>query len=402
MLIHSQSMRRRPARFAAGALALAALLGASGVAHADAVVRQVSGTVEIGRGEPPVWGPLEAGAHVAPDERIRTGGDGRVELVVDAATLRVHENSLLRLPPSLEKTDRVVLERGHSLFDVLRREGHAFEVRTPTVVVSVKGTRFAVESNDEAGVVSVYRGVVGVRPTDEEGLAETLVREGFLATGGGGLPLELDVVPPGDPWSEWQESNGGSNAKTAPTKRESEVERARTSVRQAVDADVVKRAAERKPEIADRLNTLVGSATDPLLGTTDSRDATTTETSLPASPDLIETVDDTTRLIIDSTLAEDSLERTLSAIDTEAMTGGLPFPSGETTLSQTVIETLDPTVLVQLVDVLGDMQTEFDASPTAGTPDTFATDLTTKLVEEGMDAISADRLVGRLVGSILP
>ena len=238
---------------AAGALAIVALLATSGLAKADAIVRQVSGTVEIGRGEPPMWGPLAVGARVAPNERVRTGGDGRVELSLDAATLRVHENSLLRLPAADAQIDRVELDSGLSLFDVTHREGHQFEVRTPTVVVSVKGTRFGVESDAEAGVVSVYRGVVGVRASDATEVVETLVHEGFLAMGGGAFPIELDVAPEGDAWSDWQDFLAGAAQRSSAKPRESEVERARTTLRRAVDVDVVKRAAERKPEIADRL-----------------------------------------------------------------------------------------------------------------------------------------------------
>ena len=125
----------------------------------------MSGTVEIGQGEPPDWRALRAGEPIAANDRVRTGADGRVEIATAAGTLRVHENSMLRLPSSTAAADRVDLERGHSLFDVLRRGGRRFEVHTPTVVVSVKGTRFGVDARGGVGEVAVYHGVVGVRPS---------------------------------------------------------------------------------------------------------------------------------------------------------------------------------------------------------------------------------------------
>ena len=389
---------------AAGALAIVALLATSGLAKADAIVRQVSGTVEIGRGEPPMWGPLAVGARVAPNERVRTGGDGRVELSLDAATLRVHENSLLRLPAADAQIDRVELDSGLSLFDVTHREGHQFEVRTPTVVVSVKGTRFGVESDAEAGVVSVYRGVVGVRASDATEVVETLVHEGFLAMGGGAFPIELDVAPEGDAWSDWQDFQAGATQRSSAKPRESEVERARTTLRRAVDVDVVKRAAERKPEIADRLRKRVEDAKAAVLRDADSKDPASDDASAPASPgilDALDQVDDSQRQILDSTRAQDALEQVLTSIDTAGMTGGLPFPNGETTLSVDALTGVEPQEIIRLVDGLQDLQAAFDASPTAGTPTTFATDLESALVSDGMDQTAAQRLIDRLIGPLV-
>lgn len=276
------------------AAALIPLAFTPGEGVADGIVRQLSGTVEIGRGEPPVWGPAEVDARVAPLDRIRTGGDGRVELVLEAGTLRLHENSLLRLPPASPEADRVELETGHSLFDVLRRGGRLFEVHTPSVVVSVKGTRFGVESSGGRGVVSVYRGEVGVRASDADALVETLVREGFLAVGGGDLPIELDVAPEGDPWLDWQDLRTSARNTTDLETPGSDVERARTSLRRATDGDVLERAAQRKPEIAERLRQLTSGNRTP--APTPAPEATTRETrsndgNHPASPGVLDTLE---------------------------------------------------------------------------------------------------------------
>ena len=122
---------------------LISILFTADLAFADAVVRQLSGQVEIGRGEPPAWAVLQVGHRIASNERIRTGPDGRVELEIDAGILRVHENSLLSLPPSLPDTDKVELERGHSLFDILRRSQNNLLDTDSLSVVSALGLLFA-------------------------------------------------------------------------------------------------------------------------------------------------------------------------------------------------------------------------------------------------------------------
>jgi hypothetical protein len=129
---------------------------------------------------------------------VRTGEDGRAEVIVAGSTLRVYPNSLLRLPDGSGPRE-VGLEKGSSLFDVLHN-GEPFEVRTPEVVVSVKGTRFGVALDGDAAAVSVYRGLVGVHGGDA-GAPETLVHAGFAAFGAD--QFELSWHGSDDPWGAW-------------------------------------------------------------------------------------------------------------------------------------------------------------------------------------------------------
>jgi hypothetical protein len=187
----------RPALIALAVLAALALLGP---VWPGARLAVSTGTVEIGRGEPPVWKQAEAGDTLAAGDRVRTGEDGRAEVIVAGSTLRVYPNSLLRLPD--EATPREVgLEKGSSLFDVLHN-GEPFEVRTPEVVVSVKGTRFGVEVDGDAAAVSVFRGLVGVHG-DGAGAPETLVHAGFSAFGHD--QFELSWHGAEDPWNGWNQ-----------------------------------------------------------------------------------------------------------------------------------------------------------------------------------------------------
>jgi hypothetical protein len=111
---------------------------------------------------------------------------------------------MLRLPePAASDTTSVEMDRGTSLFDVLHRGKSSFEVRTPEVVVSVKGTRFGVGvDGDDAASVAVYRGVVGVRGDAGPNLSETLVHAGFAAHGGS-KGLQLSWHGGDDPWESW-------------------------------------------------------------------------------------------------------------------------------------------------------------------------------------------------------
>jgi hypothetical protein len=163
-----------------------------------------AGSVEIGRGEPPVWTPAETGVALGAGDRVRTGADGKAEVTVAGASVRLYPNSLLRLPASAPQGgDAVELREGTSLFDVLRRARDSFEVRTPEVVISVKGTRFAVAVGDHDASVSVFRGLVGVRGDAQAPAAEMLVHPGFQAHGSDHFELSWRGID--DPWEAWTE-----------------------------------------------------------------------------------------------------------------------------------------------------------------------------------------------------
>lgn len=221
-------------------------------------VASLSGEVEIGRGEPPVWQPARAGDALAPGDSVRTGREGRAELALDAATVRLYGDSLLRLPPDAMGADgarAVELEQGLSLFDVLHRSGDdRFEVRTREVVVSVKGTRFSVDAGEEVAV-SVYRGLVGVLAG--ESVHETLVREGFAAVGGREHPFELFLHEGLDPWESWTQGTlppplREAALPQAPPAR-LDVDAAAQAARRSFEADAVRAAMERRPEVAERV-----------------------------------------------------------------------------------------------------------------------------------------------------
>lgn len=193
-----------------GLLAVLGLCIGAAPALAQDVARLVVviGTVEIGTGEPPVWRAAQTGDELRAGDSLRTGSDGRVELQLPTGRARVYEDSLLRLPSDWAAglDESVELDRGSSLFDVLR-QGRTFEVRTPEAIAMVKGTQFSVSVDAAGAAVEVFRGLVGVRSPSGKLLHEVLVRPGATAVGGRDVPFTLRFVESHDSWGAW--SKGG-------------------------------------------------------------------------------------------------------------------------------------------------------------------------------------------------
>jgi hypothetical protein len=253
----SRKRERVAARRIACAIGALCLFVAAEVAALDAEVTKVSGRVERGRGEPTRWEPLRVGDGLNAGDAVRTGSDGRAELLWMGSTLRLYGDSLLRLPTAAARdgADALEMEAGTSLFDVKRRPGRSLEVRTPEIVVSVKGTRFAVDLSGDGPGVAVYRGAVGVRSLALRVLDEVMVREGFRADGsGGGLP-ELFLLREGDPWDSWGPDASApriSAADETHPDRSGLAEAKRAMVR-TYRGEVLRRATQADPALARRL-----------------------------------------------------------------------------------------------------------------------------------------------------
>src|SRR5688572_12363081 len=183
------------------ALLVLSLVLAAGSAAADPTLVLVSGRVEVGRGTPPVWREAKAGEPLAPGDSVRTAAGARAELALgDQRTVRVYEQSVLRVGTSITPTGAVRsvdLDEGRSLFDVMKKTvADEFEVITPEIVVSVKGTRFLVAAVPGDDWTAVFRGEVGLAG---DGFDPISVRPGLLGADG-----ELFLAPFDDPWAAWE------------------------------------------------------------------------------------------------------------------------------------------------------------------------------------------------------
>jgi hypothetical protein len=276
-LVLSRRRRRAPV-CALALLALALLAPTTGPR-----VEQASGSVEIGRGEPPVWRAARAGDALAPGDAVRTGRDGRAEVVLPAGSVRLYGDSLLRLPLAAASGagEAVELEQGSSLFDVLRRARDGFEVRTPEVVVSIKGTRFLVATGEKPEV-AVFHGTVGLR--ELEGRAhELLVRAGFSAVGGGGAPIELIWSGAPDPWDGWLDGGAPPRAPESAAAGARGLESAKAAARANARRGAVEQALDRHPELAKRVEKALEKQA--------ANDAGEASRDVPAAPDLDPLVD---------------------------------------------------------------------------------------------------------------
>jgi hypothetical protein len=307
----SPTNERRNA-FAWRILAVALLLALVPVAASaeNAVLARASGQVELGRGEPPAWQAAVLGDAVAPGDRLRTGRDGRAELAWQGSTIRLYGDSMLRLPTETwsAKTTGVDLERGSSLFDVQHRDGGSFEVHTPDVVVSVKGTRFGVGVDGGPDQVWVYRGTVGVRALTLEGAREVMVREGFRAVGGAQGPAEVFVLDHADPWDGWAKAQPPRSASAAPPARRAD-DAARESVHQAAQDRALALTLARRPELADRLATMQAK----LKEETDREMKAEDRAELPDASSVVDPVLDATVADVENALKSRYIERVLSS-----------------------------------------------------------------------------------------
>jgi len=273
MTPRNRSMARR-AGTRAGLLAALTVAAAFTLATGDGPrIAFTAGLVEIGSGSPPVWRAAQVATPIAPGDAVRTGPDGRAEIVLGTGTVRIYADSMLTIP-TLDSgpgaAERVRLERGRSLFDVLKRRDGRFEVETPEIVVSVKGTRFGVDLSDSLARVAVFRGLVGVRTASQTLALEMLVREGFAAVGGTDRPMELLLNGAADPWEGWSAGRltplvedraaalrSGAAAASAPRPTDPPaklaVAQARAAARDASGPQVMELALRRDPELRERV-----------------------------------------------------------------------------------------------------------------------------------------------------
>lgn len=164
----------------------------SGVLAADWVVDRARGQVlqwEQGR-----WAPLERGDAVPDARKIRTGADGRADLVRGGERISLAPNTEIAIRDAGDaKMTSVLQSFGSVSIEAERRNVQHFSVQTPVLAAVVKGTQFRVTYANGRAQVLVDRGVVQVQDTVHDMVAD--VQRGQSADVGERLPL--DVSGPG-------------------------------------------------------------------------------------------------------------------------------------------------------------------------------------------------------------
>lgn len=129
----------------------------------DWVASRLRGTAEqLVHGQ---WVPLVRGASVLDGQKVRTGSDGRVELVRGAEVIELDPGTQIELHEGQGNITSVEMTSGQMVADVERRNVQHFSVQTPYLAAVVKGTRFRVAVGGGSASVSVDRGTVQVQDT---------------------------------------------------------------------------------------------------------------------------------------------------------------------------------------------------------------------------------------------
>lgn len=155
-------------RLAVALLTLLVVSGLSSITASSAadlqewVAVQVDGSVEFKRGDPE-WRPLRRGDTVIPGYEIRTGPNAKILLSRGSETITIEPESTLEfLPPGKGSVTRIFQKIGGAIFNIKKRNRKHFEVLTPHLVATVKGTEFSVKIDANGGTLNVTNGNVGV------------------------------------------------------------------------------------------------------------------------------------------------------------------------------------------------------------------------------------------------
>jgi hypothetical protein len=171
MLRRDQLMRTGRKLLLAATVAVSVIAGFAQVPTSAATVVEMSGRVDVLRDNSPRALPvaLFVGNAVMPRQIVKTGIDGFARFrVSDGSTFDVFPNSTVTFrvnPQNWGDLLEVVLGRVKVYIQKLNGVPNPNKVTTPTAVISVRGTIFQVEIEDDeyTTLVSVEEGEVGVR-----------------------------------------------------------------------------------------------------------------------------------------------------------------------------------------------------------------------------------------------
>jgi FecR-like protein len=126
------------------------------------VAVQIEGSVEFKRGGSQ-WSALRRGDTVIPGYEIRTGPNAKILLSRGSETITIEPESTLKfLSPGNGSVTRIFQKLGGAIFNIKKRNRKHFEVLTPHLVATVKGTEFSIKIDSNGGTLNVINGSVGV------------------------------------------------------------------------------------------------------------------------------------------------------------------------------------------------------------------------------------------------
>lgn len=144
---------------------------------ANAVASGVTGDVRISRNGQFKGLDGSDGDLLVPGDKIETGADGRIDLVMkDGHKIHLEPHSTL----TFEKDEVSYLAEGAlaAMRKLIKEKmGKKFEVRTPSAVTSVRGTEYSIQATPEGTTIEVHEGSVEV--WDLKKIRSAVVEAGF-------------------------------------------------------------------------------------------------------------------------------------------------------------------------------------------------------------------------------
>jgi len=159
--------------------------------NSGAVIKELTGTVELKTSGSANWTPARAGAAIQKSTIISTGFRSTAILTIGNSTLTVHPLTRLSLEEienqNQTETVNLKLSAGKVRAEVAPPSGGRtnFNVQSPSATASVRGTSFTMDSNS----LQVQTGAVGYSSTNGSAVTVSSGCESYVDSNG-------NVVPP--------------------------------------------------------------------------------------------------------------------------------------------------------------------------------------------------------------
>jgi len=142
---------------------------------------EIKGTVEILKDGETEWISTVSGMPVQLKDRLKSAENSSCNLELDdGSVIFIGENteaSVEMLDLTAEShNSKISLWFGKIIANISKSKNTKMEVHSPTAIVAVRGTEFAVESKDEETDVGVFDGAVAVANTEGETVEEVTVK----------------------------------------------------------------------------------------------------------------------------------------------------------------------------------------------------------------------------------
>ncbi|MFA5779511.1 MAG: FecR family protein [Elusimicrobiota bacterium] len=144
-------------------------------------IGEIKGTVEILKAGEEEWSPAVSEMPVQLKDRLKSAENSSCNLEFDdGSVIFIGENteaSVEMLELTAEKhNSKISLWFGKIIANISKSKNTKMEVHSPTAIVAVRGTEFAVETNVQKTDVGVFDGEVGVKNTEGAEISEVTVK----------------------------------------------------------------------------------------------------------------------------------------------------------------------------------------------------------------------------------